>query len=278
MIGWKPPDDFAEKSRLRLTSIFQRQSEKKESLRKARHSEQTAVFTLLRNLVNENKDIEKIVKDSRERSKNHAKALLPAPHRRKVEPRTRFGSVGVTFAPNYNWQWTWNAESGSSPQDLVNASVNGNMSFEAWTGDNGKTASCAVAVGGYFRPTPDNGVMDISSTPSFSYVWDSDNVLDSSHSFAFIGLYVGEYTLQGDFVQAVVDQKISLWNSTGGSDQGSNSGFPLFASCPIDSDHFYEIWVWAGGDAEADGWSLFWGSAALSSMQIYVPSISIYAY
>ena len=95
---------------------------------------------------------------------------------------------------------------------------------------------------------------------------------------AFIGLYVGQYTLSGEFVQAVIDQQISLWNSGGGSDQGNNSGFPLFASTPVDSDHFYEIWVWAGGDAEADGWSAFWGSAALSSANLVVPSISVYAY
>jgi hypothetical protein len=52
----------------------------------------------------------------------------------------------------------------------------------------------------------------------------------------------------------------------------------LFGSTPVDSDHFYEIWVWAGGDAEADGWSLFWGSAALSYGNLNVPSISVYAY
>jgi hypothetical protein len=124
----------------------------------------------------------------------------------------------------------------------------------------------------------DAGMMHVSANPAFNYTWDSVNVFDSSHSHAFIGLYVGQYTLGGEFVQAVVDQQINLWDSGGGSDNGENSGYPLFASTPVDSDHFYEIWVWSGGDAEADGWSLFWGSAALSAVSLTVPSISIHTY
>jgi hypothetical protein len=56
----------------------------------------------------------------------------------------------------------------------------------------------------------------------------------------------------------VIDQQIHIGDGT-----GSSSGFSLFGSSPCDSDHCYEIWVWAGGDAEADGWGAFWGSAAL---------------
>lgn len=167
---------------------------------------------------------------------------------------------------------------GSATADVSADNKNGTMSFDSWTGDNGKTASCAVAVGSYFQPVADVGIMDVAAAPAFNYVWDSDNVFDNSHTHAFLGLYVGEYTLGGEFVRAAVDQQITLWDSGGGSDQGSNSGYPLFASTPVDSDHFYEIWVWAGGDAEADGWSLFWGSAALSAANLAVPSISIAAY
>ncbi len=152
------------------------------------------------------------------------------------------------------------------------------MSFDSWTGEDGKTASGAVAVGSYFQPVADAGIMDVAANPAFNYIWDSDNVFDNSHTHAFLGIYVGEYTLGGEFVRAAVDQQITLWDSGGGSNQGANSGYPLFASTPVDSDHFYEIWVWAGGDAEADGWSLFWGSAALSAANLTVPSISIAAY
>ena len=98
-------------------------------------------------------------------------------------------------------------------------------------------------MGSYFQPVADVGIMDVAAAPALNYVWDSDNVFDNSHTHAFLGLYVGEYTLGGEFVRAAVDQQITLWDSGGGSDQGSNSGYPLFASTPVDSDHFYEIWV-----------------------------------
>ena len=110
------------------------------------------------------------------------------------------------------------------------------------------------------------------------YLRAADVVFDNAHTHGFLGIYVGEYTLGGEFIQAAVDQQITLWDSGNGSDQGSNSGFPLLATTPVDSDHFYEIWVWSGGDAEADGWSVFWGSEALSSASLTVPSISIAAY
>lgn len=277
MLGWKPSDDFIEKSRARLTSLVQERFTQKELLRKDQLPAQTIPLTLLRNLAKDNKDIEQVVKDTREKSAGRTKNPRSAPVQRKVEPSTRFGSVAATWVPPYEWTYTWNADSGQSPQDPVSSSTNGHMSFAAYTGDNGKTASCIVAVGGYFRPVAGNYVLDVSSVPSFTYDWFSDNVLDSSHTAAWIGIIVGEYNLDGEFVQYIVHQQISLWNSTG-SGQGSNSGFPLFSSCPIDNDHFYEIWVWAGGDAEADGWSVFWGSAAFSEMTIFVPSISIYAY
>jgi hypothetical protein len=99
-------------------------------------------------------------------------------------------------------------------------------------------------------------------------------------SDGWIGLYIGEYTLQGDFVQAVVDQQTRLWllTSDDGVFSGSNSGFPLTASCPVDNDHFYEIWVWAGVDATGYGGGLLnWGFAD-GTLNVHVPSISVFAY
>src|SRR5262249_15139472 len=140
-------------------------------------------------------------------------------------------------------------------------------------GDNGKAASTAVALGYYFQPMADNGIMDVFANPSLWYDAETVTLFDSAHAGNFIGLYVGQYTLGGEFVQAVIDQQISLGNGT-----GSSSAYSLFGSTPVDSDHFYEVWVWAGGDAEADGWSLFWGSGALSVGSVNVPSISVFAY
>jgi len=193
-----------------------------------------------------------------------------------VRERARLGSLAVTLAPPF-WAWQWDAETGSaSGTESVDGNA-GTMSYDAWTGDNGKAASSRVALGGYFQPFADNGIMDISANPAISYDAETWTVLDSAHAGGFVGLYVGEYTLQGEFEQAVIDQQIDVTSVAGGG-QGSTSGYPLFGSTPVDSNHFYEIWVWAGGDAEADGWSLFWGSAALSYGNLSVPSISVYAY
>lgn len=257
--------------------MFKRRFEEREALRKEYEISQESSLRLLHKLAKEDPAIEAAVKSATKRSGARAKQSLDKPARTKVAGRARSGSVAVTFIPPF-WPWQWNASTGSA---TANVGVDGNagtMSFDAWTGQDGKTASTAVALGYYFQPLADNGIMNVNANPAFNYIWDSTNVLDSSHSGAFLGLYVGQYTLGGEFVQAVVDQQISLWNSGGGSGQGSNSGFPLFASTPVDSDHFYEIWVWAGGDAEADGWSAFWGSAALSSANLDVPSISVFAY
>jgi hypothetical protein len=73
-------------------------------------------------------------------------------------------------------------------------------------------------------------------------------------------------------VATPVNQAIALWNATGGT---------VVATPAILCSHRLQsivIWVQAGGDAEADGWSTFWGSAAQSSLSLVVPSISVHAY
>jgi hypothetical protein len=152
------------------------------------------------------------------------------------------------------------------------------MIFTAITGHDGKTASADIGLGYYFQPLADNGIMDVYATPAFNYSWDSTNFLDSSHSAGVIGLQIDQYTEGDEYVATPVNQSIVLWNSTGGSDRGSNSGYPLFASTPVDSDHYYVIWVQAAGDVEADGWSAAWGSGATAQLSLVVPSISVHAY
>jgi len=278
LIGPKPSEEFFRASRARLDALFQQKFEQREALWAERRRISEAPTALLRNLAKDDPATERTVKEARARSKKRAQHALPTPKRAKIKSRAHLGSIDVTFVPPYTWPWQWDATTGSATANVSVDRNNGTMSFDAWTGDNGKTASCAVAVGSYFQPMADVGIMDVSATPAFNYIWDSDNVFDNSHTHAFIGFYVGQYTLGGEFVQAVVDQQATLWDSGGGSGQGANSGASLGASTPVDNDHFYEIWVWAGGDAEADGWSAFWGSAALSALSVAVPSISVHAY
>ncbi|MGO9082033.1 MAG: hypothetical protein ACLQDY_23860 [Streptosporangiaceae bacterium] len=277
LIGPRPPEGFIRGSHARLDALFRQKFEQREGLWDEQRRISEAPATLLRNLAKDDPATERTVKETRARSKKRAQRVLSAPKRTKIKSRAHLSSIDVTFVPPYTWPWQWTATTGSATADADADQNNGTMSFDAWTGENGKTAACAVAVGSYFQPMADAAFMYVSAVPAFNYIWDSDNVFDNSHTHAFLGLYVGQYTLEGEFTQAVVDQQIGLWDSGGGSDQGTNSGFPLLAGTPVDSDHFYEIWVWAGGDAEADGWSVFWGSAALSAMNLTVPSISVAA-
>jgi len=276
LIGKKPDDDHLKKSRAHLDAIFKERFERWQAGLREQRSINQASFNILRELGKENPALEHAVKDARRLSTAHSQQRPHAPHRTKVRERARLGSLAVTLAPPF-WTWQWDSETGSaSGAEGVNGNA-GTMSYEAYTGDNGKTASSRVALGGYFQPMADNGLMEVFANPSVSYDAETWTVFDSAHAGGFVGLYVGEYTLQGAFVQAVIDQQIDITSVAGGN-QGSTSGYPLFGLTPVDSDHFYEIWVWAGGDAEADGWSVFWGSAALSSGNLSVPSISVYAF
>lgn len=273
LIGRKPSDAVLAGSKKRLDALFKKRFENLQAQRKEQRRIEAASLGVLRGVANEDRklsaSVEEAKKSAAARSKSHAKP----PHRSTVEARQHIGSVAVTLVPPF-WTWQWNAQTGQDATGNTNVDGNaGTMSFDAWTGDNGKTAATAVALGGYFQPLADNGILNVFANPGVSYDDETWTVFDSAHAGNFIGLYVGQYTLEGEFVQAVIDQQIPI-----GGGNGSTSGFPLVGFTPCDSDHFYEIWVWAGGDAEADGWSLFWGSAALSYGSITVPSISVFAF
>ena len=276
LIGKKPGEDHLKKSRRHLDAVFRQRFERWQTMLKEQRSIDAASFGIMRGMARENPELAAAVKEARKVSTAHSKRRVHAPKRAKVQERARLGSIAVTLVPPF-WPWQWDSETGSA---IGSESVDGNagtMSYSAWTGDNGKTAASRVALGGYFQPIADNGIMDVFANPAISYDAETWTVFDSAHAGGFVGLYVGEYTLQGEFVQAVIDQQIDISQVAGGN-EGSTSGYPLFGSTPVDGDHFYEIWVWAGGDAEADGWSAFWGSAALSDGNLTVPSISVYAY
>ncbi len=273
LIGQKPSEAVLAESRKRLDAMFKKRFEDLKAQRRAKRRIEAASFRAMRDLAKGSPKFTAAVEEAKKQAAERSKARGKPPLRKKVEGRQHIGSVSVTLVPPF-WPWQWNAETGQDASGTTNVNANaGTMSFDAWTGDNGKTAATAVALGGYFRPLADNGVLEVFANPAVSYDAETWTVFDSAHAGNFIGLYVGQYTLRGEFVQAVIDQQIHI-----GDGNGSTSGFPLSGLAPCDSDHFYEIWVWAGGDAEADGWSLFWGSAALSFGNLTVPSISVFAF
>ena len=273
LIGPKPSDAVLAESKKRLDAMFKKRFEDRQAQRQQQRGIEAAPFGAMRELAKQDSRLSAAVGEAKKQAAARSKIRAKAPPRTKVAGRQHIGSVAVTLVPPF-WGWQWNAQTGQDATGTTGVDPNGGtMWFQSYTGDNGKTAAAAVALGGYFQPLADNGYMFVMATPSVSYMEDTWTVFDSAHAGNFIGIYVGEYTLEGQFIQAVIDQQIHI-----GDGDGSTSGFPLVGSTPCDSDHFYEVWVWAGGDAEADGWSAFWGSAALSYGNITVPSISVFAF
>lgn len=207
-----------------------------------------------------------------------ASSKLPIPRALVTAPRLHLGSIGGTQVPPYNYQWSWSAQHGGAAISEGANRTAGQMSFDLWNNSNDASASAAVAVGNYFRPPTDNGILMLWANPAFNYNWWTVCDAASAHSDAFIGFYVGRYNLSGGFDGAVIDQQISLWNddswASGGSDSGSNSGYPLFAQFEVDRSHWYAIWVWCGGNVSAQGWGGCTGSGAGAVLSVVVPSIS----
>jgi hypothetical protein len=281
LIGSKPSEEFIEKSRARRDAMFKRRFEQREAIREEQRSLNESSLALLRKSATGDLAIEaavKAAKAARERSLAHAKRSLHPPQRAKVLARFHVGSVDVTFVPPY-WPSQSTATTGLNATATVSVDENaGTMGFWLGTGNDGKTATADIGLGYYFQPLADNGIMDVYATPSFDYFWSGASTLDSWYNAAVIGLQIDQYTEGDEYVATPVNQSITLWNSTGGEDRGSNSGYPLSASTPVDSDHYYVIWVQAAGEAGADGWSAAWGSESNSFLNLTVPSISVHAY
>jgi hypothetical protein len=206
---------------------------------------------------------------------------LREPHRADVKDGVYVGSIGAVVKPPFDYQWTWNAVDGNPADNTETANrSSGKMSlvFDTDDSDNSSSISGRAAVGIYFYPPAENGTLQVWSSPAYTDQWYDICSFDSAHTDGWIGLYVASYDLTGAPTGALVNQQISLWSDSswwsGGTGQGSNSGFGLYAPpIQVDQDHQYVIWVWAGGDVSAQGWGTFSGSGAGDQFKVTVPSI-----
>src|SRR5262249_44632355 len=138
-----------------------------------------------------------------------------------------------------------------------------------------------VAVGTYFHPPTDcPGTLNISASPGLTYDWATLCAYASAHSDGWVGIGVERFDMAGIPAGALVDQKMFIWYSdawwtSGGFINGSNSAFPLFAQCTVDSQHVYHVWVRCGGSISAAGWNrVVGGSYGGSRIFGSVPSIT----
>jgi hypothetical protein len=208
---------------------------------------------------------------------------LHQPYRAKAREGVSIGSIAATVVPPYDYQWTWSAVAGNPDENDETADRdNGDMALHIWTdfSDNSSSVSARTALGTYFYPPASNGTLQVWSSPSYTDDWGTYCVLDGAAADAWMGLYIESYDLAGAATGTVVDQQPLLWSDSSwwsgtGSEEGSNSGYGLYAPpIQVDQDHQYIIWVWMGGDISAQGWGTFSGSGAGDDLSAHVPSIT----
>lgn len=235
----------------------------------------------VRKMLGDNEKIAAGVKALRDLQARYARKKLVVPTAPKVRERIFTSPIGATIVPRFNYDWTWQASSNSPETATSSADRNtGQMSFSAWSAvDHWSSANVRAALGIYFRPQVDNGVLILTSTPALNFGWGDWCGFDSCHSDGWIGLIVGRYNLSGGFDGWSVDEMVNLWSDDSwwhgaGWHTGTNSGYSLAAWFSVDSSHWYAMWVWCGGDISADGWGTFTGSGAASTMSVTIPSIT----
>jgi hypothetical protein len=274
LAGPKITDEMFEANRPILTAIFKKHTENFEKLHRKTHASNELAFQFVRNLAGEDPKLKSAVEKAKKLSAKE-RSPLKMPKRKPVQARARVGSVSITYAPPF-YPWTWDSTGGDGEVSPLTANgADGNVSLGGYTSPHGNSGNYSArgAMGAAFTPPFENGIMDVSANPSYSYDLGTGEVLDSASVGGFIGLVVTEYTQGLEFVQAPIDQQINI---AGGG--GQSTGFPLSASTPIDSDHIYFLWVWIGTSGAGPGWSAFWGADAYSNVSIGVGSISMHAY
>lgn len=283
LYGMPPPSE--EQARRGLADL-QRRFEKQSAARAGKMTATAAQSRALRDVLNvtdaSTEQLTTVVRNLRHEQEGAARRKTVPPKARRARPRVFTGSIGATLAPPYNWSWTWNAGTGGPDINAASAdNQNGTWNVSDWASfSDSSNASARAAVGVFFRPPTDTGILRVWANPALNYDWGDWCTLDGAGSDGWVGLYIGEYDADGGgFVAAPVDQQASLWSDNSwwagvGAQEGTNSGYPLFAELDVDSDHFYEIWVWGGTDVYAAGWGTFSGSGAGGDLTAAVPSIT----
>jgi hypothetical protein len=208
---------------------------------------------------------------------------LAVPDLPDEEQRIFPGSVGLVRVRPYDYQWTWSNQSAGAKVSVGADKGTGQLSFALDTHPNQANAACMNGLGAFYRPIY-NGYLHAVAIPLFNYSWLTSCAGSACHSDGWLGLYVGRYNLAGAFDRAVVSYQLLQWKSDewflhSGTVRGSNPGYPLTAYFPVDTAHWYAIWVWSGGSVWAtDNWAggfFAEGSSANSNLNLGVPLISM---
>lgn len=268
-------DDMSEKSQAKLTTISEMCFEQRQALWKQTAPKRALADKLLLKLTAEDEELRQLMMKAHDVSIFISKNG-PNP-REPIEPKYPIPSLTAvtTVQLNAPWglTWAWNSVPNDPPlamaQNLSNPELGqlGVMSLNLRTDRGRPVESGSMAVGAWFQ-APRSGLMTISADPTITYGYGNEAWLRSSHTHAWIGFFIQEWTVDGVMVQNVVDQQINLWDLTTDHDFVGGSKFSLGAGIPVISDRYYAIWVWAGGDVESN--ALSYGSLNVNLSSIFI--------
>ncbi|SPJ75503.1 uncharacterized protein FTOL_05234 [Fusarium torulosum] len=270
------PDAMNGKSQAKLTTISEKRFEQRQALWKQTAQKRELADQLLLKLTKDDKEIEKLMKAAHNTSvfisKNGVNPREPK-EPNDHPPRPAQGPTIIQLNAPWGLVWTWSSAPNDPPlamaQNLNDPELGqvGAMGLNLRTDRGRSVESGSMAVGAWFQP-PRSGLMTVSANPTITYGYGNSAFLRSSHTHAWMGFFIQEWTLDGTFVKNDVDQQINLWDLTTDHDFVGDRTFPLTASIPVVSDHNYAIWVWAGGDAESNALSY-------GSLNVNLSNISI---
>jgi hypothetical protein len=207
--------------------------------------------------------------DEFERARDKARAALrecqlpkfPVVKVPKHVDRLFNGSVGASYGPPYDVEWTWSQQQGDPPGPQVSADANsGTMQLSVETLDDTSAIAARAAVGNWLSAPLGTSTMNVFAAPAINWSWLVGLVQNWGESAGWLGFYVQSFDRHsGNFVETVINQQIPIWDTQHSapsfpwpgwvqyySDQGSTSGFSLQAQFMAVEGLFYTVWIWFG--------------------------------
>ena len=171
------------------------------------------------------------------------------------------GSVGATYGPPYDVQWTWSQQQGDPPNPQVSAdATSGTMELLAQTLDDTSAVAARAAVGNWLAAPLGTSTMNVFAAPAVNWDWLVAVLSNWGESAGWLGFVVQSFDRRsGNLVDTVIKQQIPVWDKQlnapsfpwpgwiqSSSDQGSTSAFSLQAQFMAIEGLFYTVWVWFG--------------------------------
>jgi hypothetical protein len=187
---------------------------------------------------------------------------LPAP----VPGHDQLGPTSL--GPPYAFSWPWTAETGGggAVAELDPQEQPGTMYVRASWNSGATTASAWMVEGHFFQAT--GRLAMVSALPSVWYDWYFGCSFEAAHTDGAIGMFVGAYDSQWQWLGPIVDVPVGDWWSHSGSaldnnqNYGSITGYPLSAVVAnLEPGFHYAVGVKIGVDASSNFGGIFSSNA-----------------